>query len=79
MPNSVQHFIYQIFFVIEGGGKSSSMSEDVSSVCGSSSNISPPIFVTTPPWLKLEEGMVEWMHEDNIQSKMDRVQVVYLM
>ena len=39
MPNSVQHFLYQIFFVIEGGGKSSNMSEDVSSVCGGSSNI----------------------------------------
>ena len=37
MPSSVQHSLYQIFFVMIGGGKSSSMS-DVS-VCGGSSNI----------------------------------------
>ena len=37
MPNSVQHSLYRTFFVMADGGKSSSMSEDVSSVCGGSS------------------------------------------
>ena len=39
MPNSVQHSLYQTFFVMVDGGKTSNMSEDVSSVCGGSSNI----------------------------------------